>query len=106
MDVKSFVDEAFNRSKAELDELTTLNEEVQKMTDDGREPDEEEMERISFEMERNLSIIEERVCHFRNEFYKDIKDNKGRVDLMDGFETHLEEKLREYGLQGEEEESE
>jgi hypothetical protein len=62
------------------------------------------MDNISFEMERNLSIIEERICHARNGFYAKIASKKNRMELLDAFEDYLEEKLKEYGLQSEEEE--
>jgi len=44
--------------------------------------------------------------HSRNEFYEKITSRKNRMELMEQFEDYLEEKLKEYGLQSDEEEEE
>jgi len=97
------IERVFAASQKELDTINRLNDEAQKLIDN-EEASDENMDDISFEMERNLSLIEERICHARNEFYASIASKKNRMELLETFEDYLEKKLKEYGLQGEEEE--
>jgi len=97
------IDGVFAASQQELENINRLNDEAQRLLDN-EEVNDEKMDEISFEMERNLSIMEERICHARNEFYAKIASQKNRMEQLEAFEDYLEEKLKEYGLQGEEEE--
>lgn len=99
------IDKVFAASQRELENINRLNDEAQKLVDN-EEANEENMDDISFEMEKNLSVIEERICHARNEFYAKIGSKKNRMKMLEDFEDYLEEKLKEYGLQSEEEEEE
>ncbi len=97
------IDEVFAASQQEIENINRLNDEAQRLIDN-EEVNDEKMDEISFEMERNLSLIEERICHARNEFYAKIAPKKNRMEQLEAFEDYLEEKLKEYGLQSEEEE--
>lgn len=99
------INRVFAASQKELENINRLNDEAQKLVDN-EEANEENMDNISFEMEKNLSVIEERICHARNEFYAKIGSKKDRMEMLEDFEDYLEEKLKEYGLQSEEEEEE
>jgi hypothetical protein len=103
VDYEDAINRIFMSSKDELENIKKLNDEAQKLIDNN-EADEKNMDDLSFEMEKNLSKIEERICHSRNEFYEMITSRKNRMELMEQFEDYLEEKLKEYGLQSDEEE--
>jgi len=61
MDYEDAINRIFTSSKDELENIKKLNDEAQKLIDNN-EANEKNMDDLSFEMEKNLSRIEERIC--------------------------------------------
>jgi hypothetical protein len=104
---KEIVDGIFEDSRVELENLKKLNEKTEEMIEKNEKGENIEginLDDLMFKMEKNLSLIEERSCHARNEFYSIISRKKNKFELADRFEDCLGKKLKEYGLESEEEE--
>lgn len=104
MDYEDAINRIFTSSKDELENIKKLNDEAQKLIDNN----EANEKTWTTSPSRWKKPFKDRRTHMhsRNEFYEKITSRKNRMELMEQFEDYLEEKLKEYGLQSDEEEEE
>ena len=104
---REIINAIFESSKAELENIRKLNEKIEDFIAKSEKDEHVEsinLDELMFKLEKNLSVIEEMFCHARNEYYSIISRKKNKFELMEHFEDYLGKKLKECGLENEEEE--